>query len=248
LHFLRRRRRPGRPRPAPFLCDVKARALLTERRRSFSHHRGRGITSQSAGAVVVLSIPGRSASLACRRADGVHRPRVGSPESSCWLLVLARSGIRRCTARALWFRWITRIPSTILTSVTWPALAISPLPGSRALPAESGAPDDGMHALDVFLPVSSIYGRADRLRFTFEFSALFAWLISHQPAVLFSQNKSATSNQPTVLFSQNKPAPVVSHQPNEQAGSSETGLVVVREFCKTGLDFLLLIMKMVSWY
>jgi hypothetical protein len=48
-------------------------------------------------------------------------------------------------------------------------------------------------------------------------SALFAWLISHQPAVLFSQNKSATSNQPAVLFSQNKPAPAISHQPNEQA-------------------------------
>jgi hypothetical protein len=47
--------------------------------------------------------------------------------------------------------------------------------------------------------------------------ALFAWLISHQPAVLFSQNKSATNNQPTVFFSQNKPAPAVSHQPNEQA-------------------------------
>jgi hypothetical protein len=47
--------------------------------------------------------------------------------------------------------------------------------------------------------------------------ALFAWLISHQPAVLFSQNKLATSNQPTVLFSQNKSAPAVSQQPNEQA-------------------------------
>jgi hypothetical protein len=40
--------------------------------------------------------------------------------------------------------------------------------------------------------------------------SLFAWLISHQPAVLFS------NNQPTVLFSQNKP--VISHQPTEQAG------------------------------
>jgi hypothetical protein len=47
-------------------------------------------------------------------------------------------------------------------------------------------------------------------------TALFAWLISHQPAVLFSQNKSATSNQPTILFSQNKSAPAISHQPNEQ--------------------------------
>jgi hypothetical protein len=47
--------------------------------------------------------------------------------------------------------------------------------------------------------------------------ALFAWLISHQPAVLFSHNKPATSNQPAVLFSQNKPAPAISHQPTEQA-------------------------------
>jgi hypothetical protein len=47
--------------------------------------------------------------------------------------------------------------------------------------------------------------------------ALFVWLISHQPAVLFSQNKSVTNNQPAVLFSQNKPAPAISHQPSEQA-------------------------------
>jgi hypothetical protein len=46
---------------------------------------------------------------------------------------------------------------------------------------------------------------------------LFAWLISHQLAVLFSHNKSATSNQPVILFSQNKPAPAISHQPTEQA-------------------------------
>jgi hypothetical protein len=47
--------------------------------------------------------------------------------------------------------------------------------------------------------------------------ALFAWLMSHQLAVLFSQNKPATRNQSAVLFSQNKPAPAISHQPNEQA-------------------------------
>jgi hypothetical protein len=47
--------------------------------------------------------------------------------------------------------------------------------------------------------------------------ALFVWLISHQPTVLFSQNKPATSNQPAVLFSHNKSAPAISHQPNEQA-------------------------------
>jgi hypothetical protein len=33
----------------------------------------------------------------------------------------------------------------------------------------------------------------------------------------FSQNKSAITNHPAVLFSQNKPAPVISHQLNEQA-------------------------------
>jgi hypothetical protein len=47
--------------------------------------------------------------------------------------------------------------------------------------------------------------------------ALFAWLISHQPAVLFSHNKPATGNQPAVVFSQNKSAPAISHQPTEQA-------------------------------
>jgi hypothetical protein len=44
---------------------------------------------------------------------------------------------------------------------------------------------------------------------------MFVRLISHQPTVLFSQNKPATSNQPAVLFSQNKSAPAISHQPNE---------------------------------
>jgi hypothetical protein len=48
--------------------------------------------------------------------------------------------------------------------------------------------------------------------------SLFVRLISHQPTVLFSQNKPAISNQPAVLFSQNKSAPAISHQPNEQAG------------------------------
>jgi hypothetical protein len=47
--------------------------------------------------------------------------------------------------------------------------------------------------------------------------SMFVRLISHQPAVLFCQNKPATSNQPAILFSQNKSAPTISHQPNEQA-------------------------------
>jgi hypothetical protein len=55
--------------------------------------------------------------------------------------------------------------------------------------------------------------------------ALFAWLISHQPAILFSHNKPATSNQPTILFSQNKSAPAISHQPNEQAVDGRYGIM-----------------------
>jgi hypothetical protein len=56
-----------------------------------------------------------------------------------------------------------------------------------------------------------------RLRPKLETSALFVWLISHQPAVFFSHNKPAITNQSAVLFSQNKPVPAISHQPNEQA-------------------------------
>jgi hypothetical protein len=56
-------------------------------------------------------------------------------------------------------------------------------------------------------------GRAKNLT---ESITLFVWLINHQSAVLFSQNKPAVSNQPAVLFSHNKSAPVISHQPNEQ--------------------------------
>jgi hypothetical protein len=59
-----------------------------------------------------------------------------------------------------------------------------------------------------------------------QISVLFVRLISHQPAVLFSQNKSATSNQPAVLFSQNKPAPAISHQQNEQADHSLGGQLI----------------------
>jgi hypothetical protein len=43
--------------------------------------------------------------------------------------------------------------------------------------------------------------------------------LAYQPPAssIFSQNKPVTSNQPAVLFPQNKPAPVIGHQPNEQA-------------------------------
>jgi hypothetical protein len=44
----------------------------------------------------------------------------------------------------------------------------------------------------------------------------FFWLVNHQPAVLFSQNKLAINNQLAVLFYQNKLASAISHQPNEQ--------------------------------
>jgi hypothetical protein len=55
------------------------------------------------------------------------------------------------------------------------------------------------------------------------FVGKFAWLISHQPTILFSQNKPATSNQPepassTLLSEQTS----TSHQPTEQAGGWTT--------------------------
>jgi hypothetical protein len=56
---------------------------------------------------------------------------------------------------------------------------------------------------------------------------MFVRLISHQPAVLFSQNKSATSNQRAVLFSQNKSAPAISYQPNEHAVKPSVIMVTV---------------------
>jgi hypothetical protein len=74
-------------------------------------------------------------------------------------------------------------------------------------------------------------------------SSLFVWLISHQSAVLSSQNKPATSNQSAVLSSQNKPAtsnqsevlfsqnksaPATSHQPNEQTVLCHVVLVPTR--------------------
>jgi hypothetical protein len=49
---------------------------------------------------------------------------------------------------------------------------------------------------------------------------MFVSIISHQRAVLFSQNKSATNKQSAALFSQNKSAPAISHQPNKQTVSS----------------------------
>jgi hypothetical protein len=58
---------------------------------------------------------------------------------------------------------------------------------------------------------------------------LFVWLISHQPVVLFSQNKSATSNQPTVLFSQNKSAPATS-QTNRLISSEHLELEGISPF------------------
>jgi hypothetical protein len=48
-------------------------------------------------------------------------------------------------------------------------------------------------------------------------TGLFVWLISHQSAVFFSQNKPVMSNQPTILFSLNKSASAINNQPNEQA-------------------------------
>jgi hypothetical protein len=59
---------------------------------------------------------------------------------------------------------------------------------------------------------------------------LFAWLISHQLAVLFSHNKPATNNWPAVFFSENKSATPITHQPNEQAVSLMTKISQAKKF------------------
>jgi hypothetical protein len=38
-------------------------------------------------------------------------------------------------------------------------------------------------------------------------TALFVWLITHQPVLLLSQNEPVIGNQPTIFFSKNKSAP-----------------------------------------
>jgi hypothetical protein len=50
----------------------------------------------------------------------------------------------------------------------------------------------------------------------------FVWLISHHSAVVSSQNKPATSNQPAVLFSQNKSAPATSQTNRLPVGSARS--------------------------
>jgi hypothetical protein len=47
----------------------------------------------------------------------------------------------------------------------------------------------------------------------------FAWFISLQAVIIFSHNQPVTSKQPAILFSQNKSAPAINHQPNEHAYS-----------------------------
>jgi hypothetical protein len=53
--------------------------------------------------------------------------------------------------------------------------------------------------------------------------SLFVWLNSHEPEVLFSQNKPATSNQSTLFFSQNKSALATNHLSNEHAEKRKKG-------------------------
>jgi hypothetical protein len=88
------------------------------------------------------------------------------------------------------------------------------------------------HRLNATCNPSLLDRPADRRRLTakanrtarYVNTASFVWLINHQPTVLFSQNKPATSNQPAVFFSQNKSAPAIDHQPNEQVARLDRGM------------------------
>jgi hypothetical protein len=62
-----------------------------------------------------------------------------------------------------------------------------------------------------------------------------AWLISHQPAILFSPNKPVISNQPAVLFSQNKSVSAIS-QPNRLKARQGTGWWWTQQHAQRALD------------
>jgi hypothetical protein len=47
--------------------------------------------------------------------------------------------------------------------------------------------------------------------------------LAYQPTASSTFLSQQTSHQPTVLFSQNKPAPAISHQPTEQAEHARFG-------------------------
>jgi hypothetical protein len=72
---------------------------------------------------------------------------------------------------------------------------------------------------------------------------MFVRLLSHQPAVLFSQNKSATSHQPAVLFSQNKSAtsnqPAVLFFQNKPAISHQADSSIIGAIIPGGKQFLI---------
>jgi hypothetical protein len=129
----------------------------------------------------------------CKREDTAPRRHCGSP------LPADRPALREGDGERA--RWWEEVP----TRVPRPSRLRGARPASAAAVASAAA---DCSARPPEAPPCSI--------FLFEIDALFVWLISHQPAVLFSRNKSATSNQPAVLFSQNKSAPAIRHQPNEQ--------------------------------
>jgi hypothetical protein len=51
-------------------------------------------------------------------------------------------------------------------------------------------------------------------------SALFVWLISHQPAVLFSKQTSHQQPASSTFLSEQTSTRAISQQPNEQAGTT----------------------------
>jgi hypothetical protein len=62
-----------------------------------------------------------------------------------------------------------------------------------------------------------------------ESTVLIAWLISHQPAILFSQNKPVTNNHPAVLLSRNKPTLATGYQPLHGGVIGHRALTTCRE-------------------
>jgi hypothetical protein len=95
-----------------------------------------------------------------------------------WLLIIRK----RSCSQSTWC-------NNLFQHISWQRQQLQP----KLCPLQTGQDEQlSSHKAPQFQSIASV--------------ALFVWLISHRPAVLFSQNKSAISNQPTILFSQNKSA------------------------------------------
>jgi hypothetical protein len=84
------------------------------------------------------------------------------------------------------------------------------------------------HGVDESWGETEIWGLQGKEKKNAGMNTVFVWFISHQLAVLFSQNKSDTNNQLAVLLSENKPALATSQTNRLEVCSSVTKHLIVK--------------------